>query len=229
MKYKIYRLHECSQAKGLCVVIDVLRAFTTAAFAFAAGVKEIIFVSTPEEAFQKYQIDGSLKLMGEMFGKKINGFHFGNSPAEFENISLKDQRMVQRTSAGTQGVVACRHVDHLLISSFVIAEATLKRIKAIQPNQVSFIVTGAENGDEDLALAEYLIDKLNGTNTNLNSFLERVRLSPAGQIFSNPGKSAFSPRDIELAVQADRFSFAIEISKTNGDLIAKSLLVTGVS
>jgi 2-phosphosulfolactate phosphatase len=101
MEYQIYRRNQCSQAKGLCVIIDVLRAFTTAAFAFAAGAKEIIFVSTPEEAFQKYNEDNSLKLMGETFGKPIKGFHFGNSPVEFENISLYNHRMVQRTSAGT--------------------------------------------------------------------------------------------------------------------------------
>src|ERR1700722_14672195 len=105
MKFEIYRRHECSQAKGLCVIIDVLRAFTTAAFAFAAGAKEIIFVGSPEEAFKKYQNDNSLTLMGEVQGKHIEGFHFGNSPADIENISLSGRRLVQRTSEGTQGVI----------------------------------------------------------------------------------------------------------------------------
>ena len=35
---------------GVVVVIDVLRAFTTAAFAFAAGAREIVLVSTVDEA-----------------------------------------------------------------------------------------------------------------------------------------------------------------------------------
>ncbi len=60
MEYQIYKRHECSQTKGLCVIIDVLRAFTTAAFDFNAGAKEITFVGTPEEAFQKYQQDKTL-------------------------------------------------------------------------------------------------------------------------------------------------------------------------
>ena len=216
MEYKIYRRDECSQAKGLCVIIDVLRAFTTAAFAFAAGAKEIIFVGSPEEAFKKYQHDNSLTLMGEVQGKPIEGFHFGNSPAEIENACLNGRRLVQRTSEGTQGVIGCSHADQLLVSSFVIAEATLKRIRLFSPSQISFIVTGAENGDEDLALAEYLNMRLQEKNISLAPFLERVRLSPLGKILSK-----FYAKDLELALQADRFSFAIEISKLSDELIAK--------
>jgi len=43
MKINIFRIHECSKAEGLCVVIDVLRAFTTAAFAFGAGALTVSF------------------------------------------------------------------------------------------------------------------------------------------------------------------------------------------
>jgi 2-phosphosulfolactate phosphatase len=38
------------QATGTVVVIDVIRAFTTAAFAFAAGAVDITFASTVQDA-----------------------------------------------------------------------------------------------------------------------------------------------------------------------------------
>ena len=42
---------EAAATRGHSVeVIDVLRAFTTAAFAFAAGVREIVLVGAVEEA-----------------------------------------------------------------------------------------------------------------------------------------------------------------------------------
>ncbi len=122
-------------------------------------------------------------------------------------------------------MVGCGHADQLLVASFVVAEATIKRIRTLSPKQISLIVTGTENGDEDLALAEYLIDRLSGYNTNVNSFLERVRMSPEGRIFSDPTIPEFSIKDLELAMQIDRFSFAMEISKSNGDLIAKPIPV----
>ncbi len=223
MEYKIYRRQECSQAEGLCVIIDVLRAFTTAAFAFAAGAKEIIFVGSPDEAFEKYRKDTSLTLMGEVEGKHIEGFHLGNSPADIEHRSLSGHRIVQRSSEGTQGVIGCSHANQLLVSSFVIAEATLKRIQSLSPLQISFIVTGTENGDEDLALAEYLIARLQGKDVSVEPFLERVRLSPLGQILSNPTKPKFFAKDLELALQVDRFPFAIEISKLNDELVGKPI------
>jgi 2-phosphosulfolactate phosphatase len=43
-------LETCSSATDTVVVIDVIRAFTTAAFAFAAGARDIIPVSTVDEA-----------------------------------------------------------------------------------------------------------------------------------------------------------------------------------
>lgn len=88
MEISILKGHSFPEAKGLCVVIDVLRAFTTAAFAFASGAKEIIFVSTPEEAFKKYRRDPSLLLMGEQEGQRIDGFHFENSPSEIQSAYL---------------------------------------------------------------------------------------------------------------------------------------------
>lgn len=223
MKINIYRRDECFKAKGLCVVIDVLRAFTTAAYAFAAGAKEIVLVSTAEEAFRLHQEDNSLILMGEKEGRPISGFHYGNSPDDIQQCMLSGHKIVQRTSAGTQGVVSCSHADQLIIASFVVAEATLKYIKQLSPSQVSFIVTDTQNGDEDLALAEYLQCKLLHQEVCSSSFLDRVRLSPEGKTFADPNIVEFSHKDLELALQIDRFSFAMEVEKRNGSLVAKKV------
>lgn len=223
MKIKIYRREECDKAKGLCVVIDVLRAFTTAAYAFAVGAKEIILVSTIEEAFQMHRKDNSLILMGEQNGMPIKDFHYGNSPTDINKISLLGSRIVQRTSSGTQGVVNCRHADQLLIASFVVAEATLRRIREISPSHVSFIVTGMHNGDEDLALAEYLQSKLLQQNPSPIPFLDRVRNSPEGRVFADPSITEFCEEDLELALKLDCFSFAMEVKKNNSNLIAKKV------
>jgi 2-phosphosulfolactate phosphatase len=223
MKINIYRRHECYKAEGLCVIIDVLRAFTTAAYAFDAGAKEIILVSTAEEAFRMHQQDNSLILMGEQEGRPISGFHYGNSPDDIQKGSLLGHRLVQRTSAGTQGVVNCSHAHKLMIASFVVAEATLKYILKLSPSTVSFIVTGLENGDEDLALAEYLQGKLLKQEVSCSSYLDRVRFSPEGRIFSDPNIMEFSHKDLELALQIDRFSFAMEIEKRNENLVAKKV------
>ncbi len=224
MESSIFRGHKVPEAKGLCVVIDVLRAFTTAAFAFASGAKEIIFVASPEEAFMKYQQDPSLLLMGEREGKRIEGFHFENSPSEIQCADLSGRTMVQRTSSGTQGVVSCSHAPHILIASFVVADATVKRILELKPSHVSFVATGRTNGDEDVALAEYLQSKLKGKPIDLDHALCRVRTSPAAERMKK-GPIAYKNggHDLELALKVDHFSFAMEVFKINGELIGRAI------
>ncbi len=226
MEFCILKGHQLPQAKGLCVVIDVLRAFTTAAFAFASGAKEIIFVSTPEEAFRKHQIDPTLLLMGEQEGQRINGFHFENSPSEMQSASLSGRTIVQRTSSGTQGVIGCSHASQILISSFVVADATIRRILKLQPSHVSFIATGRTNGDEDLALAEYLQSKLMRQSIDLEQFLNRVRSSPAAKrMMEGPISYKNGPYDLELALKVDYFPFAMEVSQNNKTLIGRTVKV----
>src|SRR5208282_5212468 len=103
---QIEKLHTPEEVVAECaVIIDVLRAFTTAAFAFSVGAHKIIPVSSPEDAFNLKRQNPDYLLMGEIQGKPIQGFDFGNSPTEIQGLDLKGKTIVQRTSAGTQGIV----------------------------------------------------------------------------------------------------------------------------
>jgi len=111
------------------VVIDVLRAFTTSAYAFSAGVKDIILVSTVAEAFKLKRQFPEAILMGEVRGLPVYGFDYGNSPAPFIGKKLDGRRMILRTSAGTQGVIRCKNSEVLLASSLSCASATARYIR----------------------------------------------------------------------------------------------------
>ncbi|MGA8164468.1 MAG: 2-phosphosulfolactate phosphatase [Waddliaceae bacterium] len=216
MKFNIYQSPaEWERAIHLCVVIDVLRAFTTAAYAFSKGAENITFVGTAEEALCIREANQEIILMGEKNGLPIHGFHYGNSPTEIETAELSGKKIVQRTSAGTQGVIACRNAENILVSSFVIADATLSRIQEINPKEVSFIVTGQNNGDEDLALAEYMIERLQGKSPDIGPYIKRVGTSPYGLGFLNRDFPQFQESDLILATEANRFSFAIEVQKVH--------------
>jgi len=227
MNISIFTRKEASKAKGLCVVIDVLRAFTTAAYAFSRGAKEIILVSTKEEAFKKHVQNPSLMLMGEEHGLQIPGFHFGNSPFQLQKEDLFGQTLVQRTSAGTQGAVTCTQNSGMLLASFVVAEATIRHIQKINPSELSFIVTGTKDGDEDLAFAEYASMRLQGKNVDLEPYLQRVQNSPSGRLHCDPLIPELPKEDLDLALQANRFSFAMEVTKNGNDLVARAVEING--
>lgn len=222
MHIQIYQGHHIPEAQGVCVVIDVLRAFTTASVAFLQGAKEIIFVSNIEEALALKKANPQYLLMGELSGKKIDGFDFGNSPKEIERANIKGCTLVQRTTSGTQGVVGCSHAQHLFAASFLNADATIRSLLKLNPSHVSLIATGRYNGDEDLALADYLKAKLENRDYNLTHFLDRVKNSTAASRMTK-GEVAYDDghEDVCMAMKINHVPFAIQVFKTPFHLIGR--------
>ena len=226
-------LDSCAYAEGAVVVIDVLRAFTTAAFAFAAGAEEIFLVSTTQEAFAlRERVPGSL-VMGEVQGLPVPGFDFSNSPAEMDGRDLTGRRLIQRTSSGTQGVVLSERADILLASSFVCADASARYLKRMDPQQVTLVNSGYRPpggpddwpvglGTEDEACADYIEALLRGETPDVAPFLQRVRDSTSGRIFADPQRPEHLAIDLDYCAQADRFDFAMRVYRQDGLLVMRA-------
>lgn len=210
-------LETCVRATDTLVAIDVLRAFSTAAYALAAGADSIALVATVEEAFALKGRLPDILLTGEVEGLPIEGFDFGNSPTPFETIDLKGRRMAQRTTAGTQGIVRSVRARHLLAASFCCAGATVEYLRRLGPEEVTFVPTGrgenAGQGDEDVACADYLEALLRGERPDAEPYLERVRESRAGRRFLDPRQPDFPMQDLERCVRVDRFDFAMVVHR----------------
>ena len=224
MEFKRVALETCSEATGTVVVIDVLRAFTCAAFAFAAGAKEIILVQETAEAFALQRKMPGVLLMGEVDGYPIEGFDYGNSPSALINLDLSGHQLIQRTSRGTLGVVRSTQADMILASSFCCAKATADFILDHAPNTVTFVITGlGENGmgDEDVACADYLESLLQGHQPNPEPFLTRVRESVVGRLILNPSYPELPAEDLPCCTDLDRFDFAMPVKRKNGLRVMK--------
>lgn len=204
-------------ATGTAVIIDVYRAFTTAAFCVAAGAREIILVERPEEAFTLKSQDGQLFLTGEVGGEPIPGFDAGNSPSAILGFDLSDRRVVQRTSAGTQGVCAAVAATSIVLASFVVAAATARYVASVGEDVtlVAMGEKGALSTHEDEACAAYLETLLGRGEPVRPGFIEPIWLSERGW------PDWFPRRDAELALEVDRFSFALPVYRENGLLIAR--------
>lgn len=207
-------LEECHKATGLVVVIDVIFAFTTTAYAFASGAKEIHLVGSIEDAFSIQKKLPDAFLMGEVNGEPIKDFHFQNSPNQMSAQDLRNKTLIQRTTCGTQGVVRSTSATQLLASSFVVAEATLKRIRALEPDQVTFVITGGGDADEDWALADYLESKMTNAETKVEPYLERVVQSSTGKLIQSINQK--TKADLKAVLQVDKYSFAMEVQKNQG-------------
>ena len=223
-----YGIGEAPNSLGHVVIIDVLRAFTTAAFAFSRGAEEIFLVSEADEAFSIKRKNPSFLLVGEIDGRKIEGFDFGNSPDEVSKTDLTGKRIVLRSSSGTQGVVNSRKADNIFLGSLVVASSTAKYLCEQSPENVTLLAMGAPNGsdgDEDIACSNYMASLFTGSKLDLNKVSERVDCSLAGQQATDPGIDWITPQDLYCATSIDKFRFAMPVFREAGNLIARKIEV----
>jgi 2-phosphosulfolactate phosphatase len=227
VQFQRLSLDESAHATGTVVVIDVLRAFTSACYAFGAGANVILLVSEVHEAFAlRDRFPGAL-LMGEVGGGPIAGFDFSNSPAHYQDRDLSGTRLIQRTSNGTQGVIRAAQADHTLAASFACAGATARYIRYLAPALVTFVITGwhddspnSLHGDEDAACADYLEALLTDCPIDPTPYLSRVTDSPTGKLFQTNRYPEYPVTDLPYCTNLDRFAFALPIQRqANGLLV----------
>lgn len=203
---------------GAAVVVDVLRAFTTAAWALHLGAEQITLVADLDEALAMKAADpGTLAFCD---GRPKDGFDLFNSPVQLQAMDLAGRRIVQRTTNGTQGVVAARAAELLLCASFVVAGATARRLRATSPGEITFVVTG---GDEDLACAEHIAALVQGR-TPPSDALDRARRSATAEdLRAGPsrGYAGVDPGDVEACLELDRIDRVLEVHRLDGRLVLR--------
>lgn len=218
-------LENCHTAQGVVILIDVLRAFSTAACAFSRGAREILLVSTVAEALAlKSRLPGA-KAMGEVGGLPPAGFDFGNSPTHLSGQHLWGISLIQRTGAGTQGAVRSKNAEVMLAASFVVADATVRFVSNLGASELTFVITGKfdDRGDEDLACAEYLEERLKGNQPDPKPLMKRVFDSRDALQHLDPAETGFPLSDLDYCTQVDKFDFAMPITREAGRLVMRAV------
>ena len=99
------------------VVIDVLRASSSIAVALFNGAKEIIPVPTVEAAMKIVgNLAGDVTLLGgERNGRMIEGFHLGNSPAEYAEERVRGKSIVFTSTNGSQAIAKAKYAREMIV------------------------------------------------------------------------------------------------------------------
>ncbi len=211
MRTSFTSIADAPAAPAVAVVVDVMRAFTVAAHAFAGGAEKIVFAATHAEALAfKARNPGWLAFQD---GAPVPGFDLANSPAQADALDLRGRTIVQRTTAGTAGALAVAGAGTLLCASFTVAAATAAFLRRLRPEAVTFVVTGDDGrAEEDLACAQYIAALVDSPATDPAPYLDRARHSAAAADLTaglRRGYTGIHPADIPLCLTPDRFPFTL--------------------
>jgi 2-phosphosulfolactate phosphatase len=210
---------DAHEATGAVVVVDVLRAFSTAAYALAGGASHVYLVRSVDEALAFKAARPGTLAMGEEHGRRPDGFDFANSPTQIARADVRDRVIVQRTSAGTQGVWAASAAERLWCSGLATASATATAVRAAGLGAPTYVITGwfaglPGSGDDDLATAELIERARLGRPLCSAETADRVATGEEASRTLAIGAGHVDPEDIVRSVAVDAFSFAMEVTRT---------------
>jgi 2-phosphosulfolactate phosphatase len=217
------------EAEGVAVVIDVYRAFTSAALMMHLGAEKIVLLAKSEAALMLKRDSGYLAA-GEVGGKRVPGFDLGNSPTRILAAGrelLAGRVVAQRTSAGVAGALAAaRRSDVVILGSYVTAGAIAQYVKRLSPPPaaVSLVAMGAgaeRVTPEDEACADYIEHLLTGRPYDHTAALRRIVAHECTQKFLRGDQERFPSADPIYCLQRDLFDFVIAATQEKGQLVAR--------
>lgn len=223
------------------VVIDVLRATTTVVTALANGAREVLPCLEVADARAKAAQAENPLLGGERGGLRIEGFQLGNSPAEYDERTVRDRTVIFTTTNGTRAMMRCKLAKRVLIAGFVNLSAVCRELTSEREIEIVCAGTDGHVTREDTLLAGAIVDDLSrltdvplktndqadiaadawraavGQMTGSSLLGQALRASRGGRNLIEIGHE----NDIDLAAQMDRFDLVAELDLQTWRITAK--------
>jgi 2-phosphosulfolactate phosphatase len=160
----------------IAIVVDVLRATSTATQALASGYRSILCVKTIEQG-RELRGPGRV-LAGERHCVRPAGFDQGNSP--FEALECRGDELVLATTNGAPAIVAAtRHASHVVLACMLNLDAVIRALpppERVAALDVQIVCSGTHGAValEDVYVAGRLAAGLPGQRTDAARVAERV-------------------------------------------------------
>ncbi|WP_235440000.1 2-phosphosulfolactate phosphatase [Paenibacillus sp. DMB20] len=202
------------------IVIDVLRAFTVAHYAFMKGVRGIELAGTVHEAFRMKEMNPDFLLAGEAEGLPIEGFDLDNSPARLNSRDVEGRYLIQKTTNGVKAVLNALNADHVYVTGFSNAKTTALHIKhrllKNDPRLTVKIIASHPSGDDDLACAQYMKSiLLNVNGPTSEETAARIIASEAAQKFLDDTITEFDKDDIPYCIREQECGFVMKVVRVD--------------
>lgn len=222
MEIKVLHMIEgAKEAKGLAVIIDVFRAFSFECYAMNNNAKKIIPVGAKEVAYRLKEENEEYILAGERKGAILEGFDYGNSPTQIENVDFTDKTIIHTTSAGTQGIDNAINAEQIITGSLVNAKAIVEYIKKNKFEIVSLVCMGlsaTSQTEEDNLCAEYIKCLLENKEIDIKTKMNELQFTSGKKFFDEEKQDVFPKKDFYLCTEANKFDFILKVEKDGTEL-----------
>lgn len=213
----LYGKDGAKNAEGTVVIIDVFRAATVASVVLAIGADRVLPVATAEEAFALKKQYPSAIITGEERGIMIPGFDVGNSPYDLEVMDLVGKTVIQRTSAGTQGLTLAAQrlngdVNEVLFGAFTTLSALATYLNLHVNNTLTIVAMDGQD-TEDGYFASCLKDTIEGKSVRSEEVRAYLSTHPKAAHFFNKEVTSHSTQDFDICVDVDRYDFIVGLKK----------------
>lgn len=228
MEARFLGIAELTRTPSVAVVVDVMRAFTVAAWAFGRGAEKIVLAGSLTDALALKARHPDWVALKD--GPPAPGFDAVNSPGLLRSLDLGGRTVVQKTTAGTVGALAVREASLVLCAGFVVAGATARLLRQRGCEAVTFVVTGEEGrAEEDLACAQYIARWTERGGPDATAFLRRAAGSRAAAELTEGVRQGAHPDDVGLCLELDRFPFAMVASSEDSLMVLRPYAVPSPS
>ncbi|MFI1398618.1 2-phosphosulfolactate phosphatase [Streptomyces sp. NPDC020681] len=221
MRFRFAGIPDVIETPSVAVVVDVMRAFTVAAWAFARGVERIVLAESLDVALELKRENPDWIALKD--GAPAAGFDAVNSPGLVREMDLEGRTVVQKTTSGTVGALAVADAPLVLCAAFVVADATALFLRDQGCEEVTFVITG-EGGkaDEDLACAHYVARRaVDDAPVDAAEFVSRASQSRAAADLTEGRRRGVHRDDVALCLEVNEFPFVMRASREGALMVLR--------
>lgn len=204
-------LEGARRARGVVVLIDVFRAFSTACHVIHQDPLDYLLVEGSDAASRLSLSRPAPFLIGKAEIGASLLYDIPNSPSLAVQRRLAERTIIHRSDAGARGALCATHAAEVLAAGFVNAAATAGYLLHKRPSLVTLVSLGHDGSTrslEDDLCAAHILALLSGRSPDLRPFTPELRRGP-GSYFFGGDQREYPSADFTLCLDVDRFDFAL--------------------
>ncbi len=201
-----------STPQSITVIIDVFRAFTTAAYVLDQNPQNYFLTNKTPVVERLIKKHPNVFLVGKPeIGQSLD-YDIPNSPTRVQEHNFKGKTIIHRTEAGAKGVLESSSADLVLVVSFPNVLATAKYLKGFDPATITIKSMGHEGitpSLEDNLCAEFLKSLLEGNDSPRDLLMKGLKEGP-GKYFFQQDQLQYPKDDFKKCLEIGKFNVVIE-------------------